>query len=186
MFSLEEDTSEDDHQELGVSLHDMCMAGFEDRIEAFEEEVASNAPSSKDASLGASPLLLSALTLVQAREFLPEALQQPPKAPLLKASPEPVQVPHFDFDFGDRVEAFEEDVASNAPSSNDVPVGASPMLLSALAQVQAREFPTKASLQPPKAPLLKSSSNPFEVPFFELPMSSASLADNLAPECECH
>jgi hypothetical protein len=83
------------------------------------------------------------------------------------------------FGFDDSVETTADDVASNDPSANEIALGASPLLLSVLAEVHARATPPKALLQPPKAPLLKPSLPPLEVPFFELPVSVGSFPDSL-------
>jgi len=94
MFSLEEYTGEEDRHEEGASLYDMCMVGLE---ESFGEEPALNDESaSNEIALGASPMLLSALAQVKAEVFAPKALLQAPKAPLLKPSPAPFEVPYFE------------------------------------------------------------------------------------------
>lgn len=94
MFSLEEYTGEEDRHEEGTSLYDMCMVGLE---ESFGEEPDLNDESaSNEIALGASPMLLSALAQVKAEVFAPKALLQAPKAPFLKPSPAPFEVPHFE------------------------------------------------------------------------------------------
>jgi len=96
MFSLEEYTCDDNLHEEGASLSAMCMVGLLDSDETFVEHLAFNESASNDVAFGASPMLLSALAQVQAQVSPPKALLQPPKAPSLKPSAAPFEVPHFE------------------------------------------------------------------------------------------
>lgn len=96
IFSLEEGTCEDNVCEEDASLYDICIVGLEDGDEHVQPAMTLDDIASNDFKLGASPILLSALAQIQTERFPQKELLQPPKAPLLKPSPSPFEVPYFE------------------------------------------------------------------------------------------